>query len=133
MSNGERIIPEKIESAFVQIPIIHQIFVYGDQNHDFVVAIVVPNQDVFKVWCKRKNVIGSTRSLCKNAEVIEFIIFEMKKFGIESNFNLFEIPKKITLSEDYFTQENGLLTASRKPKRHEIYTTFQNDIKNMFK
>ena len=132
LSNGERIIPEKIESAFVQIPIIHQIFVYGDQNHDFVVAIVVPNQDLLKIWCKQKKIIGSTHSLYEHPNVIKFIFREMQKFGIKNNFSSYEIPKKITLSEEYFTKENGLLAATRKPKRHIIYTTFQSDIESMF-
>ena len=132
LSNGERIIPEKIESAFVQIPIIHQIFVYGDKNHDFVVAIVVPNQDLLKIWCKKKKIIGSTRSLYEHPNVIKFIFQEMQKFGIKNNFSSYEIPKNITLSEEYFTQENGLLTATKKPKRHQIYTTFQIDFENMF-
>ena len=132
LSNGERIIPEKIESAFVQIPIIYQIFVYGDQNHDFVVAIVVPDQDMLKVWCKQKKIIGSPRSLYKDPKINKFIFREMQKFGIKNNFSSYEIPKKIILSEEYFTQENGLLTATRKPKRHIIYNTFQSDIESMF-
>ena len=132
LSNGEQVIPEKVESAFVQIPIIHQIFVYGDQNHDFVVAIVVPNQDMFKDWCKQKSIFGSYSTLCENPKVIEFMFCEIQNFGIKNNFKLYEIPKKITLSEDYFTQENGLLTPTRKPKRNEIYITFQTDIEDMF-
>ena len=132
LSNGERIIPEKIESVLVQIPIIHQIFVYGDQSHDFVIAIVVPNQDLFKTWCKEKSIFGGYSTLYKNPKVIEFIFHEMQKLGIENNFKFYEIPKKIILTEEYFTEENGLLTAARKAKRHKIYTTFQSDIESMF-
>ena len=43
LSQGEYLAPEKLESAYIQSPLILQIMVYGDSLKNCAVAIVVPD------------------------------------------------------------------------------------------
>ena len=132
LSSGERITPERIESVFVEISVIHQIYVYGNENNDFIVAIVVPKQEVFEKWCEKKHLVGDHKSLCQNPEVENCILTEMNSFGQKHDLKVFEIPKKICLSDEYFSIENGLLTVSKKIKRYDIYVRFKKEIESAF-
>ena len=132
LSNGEQIFPEKIESVFREMPVIDQIFVYGDDKHDFAVAIVEPNVSLLKALCQERNDFESFRSLCDNQAVVKWVLNEMKKRGKVNQLKPYEIPKKITLTEESFTIENDLLTVTSKPKRGQIYAKFKTQIDNMF-
>ena len=132
LSNGEQIFPEKVEGIFQEMPVIDQIFVYGDSKHDFAIAIIVPNESLLKTLCQKKNILGSFRSLCENQTVVKWVLNEMKERASANQLKPHEIPKQIALTEESFTIENDLLTATSKPKRGQIYAKFKNEIDNMF-
>ena len=132
LSTGERIIPHRIESVFVQIPIIQQIFVYGDNSHNFIAAIIVSTLDVLKAWGKNKEFSKNFVNIDNSSIQQNYFLDEMKKQATINNFKPHEIPKKIFISEKEFSFENDLLTSSGKPKRDNIYIKFKNEIDSMF-
>ena len=131
LSNGKQIASERIESIFLQIPVIQQIFLYGDNNHDFAVAIVVLNKDLFKNWCKKKKISESDSSVFENQEVVAWIFNQMMKHASENRLRPHEIPQRITLTEDYFTNRNGLLTENGKTKRYDVFVKYRSEIESM--
>ena len=56
----------------------------------------------------------------------------MNRFGQKHDLKMFEIPKKICLSDEYFSIENGLLTVSKKIKRYNNYVRFKKEIESAF-
>lgn len=50
LSQGEYIIPDKVEQALTSSPFIAQVFVYGDSLQHFLVAILVPEFSHLNKW-----------------------------------------------------------------------------------
>ncbi|XP_063729277.1 long-chain-fatty-acid--CoA ligase 1-like [Symsagittifera roscoffensis] len=135
LSQGEYIAPEKLESAYVQIPLIAQMFLHGDSLESCTVAIVVPDEEVLRSYCEKKK-IGSSgdtfEQLCRLAEIKASIMDKIKEKAKENQFNSLEVPKMIFLSHDLFTVENDLLTPTMKSKRPALKKFFENEINEMY-
>ena len=131
--NGKQIAPEKIESIFEQIPVIYQTFVYGDSCHDAIVAVVVPDREIFKSWCTKKLIFGDYDSLIEDPKVNELIFDNILSFAKFKGLESWEMPQSIYVHSDYFTIENGLLDNNKKIKRYNAYINFKSEIENMFR
>lgn len=107
LSQGEYIVPEKIENAYIKSQYVEQVFVHGESlkvryferifnlykltvyiSQSCVVAIVVPDVEVVKTWAVENNIPGTLTVLCNNPEVKNLIINDMiahgKDFGLKS-------------------------------------------------
>ena len=47
LSQGEYIVPQRIEGAYKQSPLLAQIFVHGSPTESYLVAVAVPEEPVF--------------------------------------------------------------------------------------
>jgi long-chain acyl-CoA synthetase len=125
LSQGEYIVPEKLENKFTQSPFIQQIFVYGDSLQNNVVGIVVPEKDVLVKWATEKGLpVDDYEELIKNEQVYKLFEAEIKAKAKEAGFFGFEIPYKLHLTSTVFAVENDLLTPTFKLKRNEAKAYF---------
>jgi len=134
LSQGEYIIPDKIENALCSNRNIMQAFVYGDSLQNYVVAIIVPEKSEIEEWAKQKEGLTyeSYEDLLKQKETEQFMMDEIKRTSKEEGFYGFEIPQKIHMTATQFTVENELLTPSFKLKRNEAKLYFFSQIKDMY-
>lgn len=133
MPSGKLIFPVAIESVYVDISFIFQLYVHGDSKHDFLVAVVVVDAGLFNSWCiKQSNRLNiSPSGYFDNPVINSAIREEMKSFGDKNKLQPWEIPKYVHVTDDFFTTENGLLTPSQAPKRYDIFLKYKRQIKNM--
>ena len=54
LSQGEYIMPEKIENVFALSPLVAQSFLYGDSLKPATVAVIVPDMGKVKHYCTEK-------------------------------------------------------------------------------
>jgi len=54
---------------------------------------------------------------------------KMSHIAEENNLQPYEVPSALLLISDSFTEQNGLLTASFKVRRSQIYEKYQTEIK----
>ncbi|CAO1443606.1 unnamed protein product [Diamesa tonsa] len=101
LSQGEYIVPEKIENIYIKSQYIEQVFVHGESLKSCVVAIVVPDVEVIKCWAHENNIPGTLSVLYA---------------GLKS----FENVKDIYLHPDLFSVQNQLLTPTFKSRRPQI-------------
>ena len=59
LSQGEYIVPEKIENKIGQSHYIAQMFVYGDSLQHYLVAIIVPDKPVLDQWTRANHIEGT--------------------------------------------------------------------------
>ena len=110
LSQGEFVTVAKMEDAFTTSPLVHQIYVFGNSGHPYLLAVIVPSQTALlelDATALKQQISRSLQEVAKTA-------------GLQS----YEIPRDFIIEQDAFTLENGLLTGLRKlarPKLRERY------------
>lgn len=134
LSQGEYIVPEKVENKITQSLYIAQTFVYGDSLQYFLVAIVVPERAALEKWAEAAGVQvdGGYEALLQDPRANKFILEEIVKQAREAGFFGFEIPQKVHLTSNAFTPDNEILTPTFKLKRNEAKKVFIRQIKELY-
>ncbi|KAJ2945572.1 hypothetical protein O0L34_g394 [Tuta absoluta] len=133
LSQGEYIVPEKIENIYIRSQYVEQVFVHGESLKSCVVAVVVPDVDVVKCWALENGIKGTFSALCENEKVKRVIMDDMLQWGKTAGLKTFEQVKDVYLHPDPFSVQNGLLTPTMKAKRPEIRNYFKPQIEDMYK
>lgn len=132
LSQGEYIVPEKIENIYIRSQYIEQVFVYGESLKSCIVGIVVPDVEVVKSWAHENKIPGTLSVLCNNKEVKNLILNDMITKGKEAGLKSFEQVKDIYLHPDPFSIQNGLLTPTLKSKRPQLKLYFKPQLEDMY-
>ena len=137
LQQGEYISPEKIEIIFSACKYIEQIFIYGDSLQSYLIAVIYPkSQDVIEFLKKKFTNDNITRENYKNyfenEDLKKEIVKELDTFGRKNDLKGFELPKKIHLSKERFTEDNQIVTPTMKIRRHIAKKYFEKEIKKMY-
>ncbi|SHI30587.1 long-chain acyl-CoA synthetase [Hymenobacter daecheongensis DSM 21074] len=118
-SGGKYIAPQVIEGKLKESPLVEQAMVVG-ADQKFPAALVIPNFDDLKGWCKRNGVDCdcSNEELVKKEKVVEMYEDLVKKYN--QGFAQWEQVKKIALLPQLWTVETGEMTPTMKVKRKII-------------
>ncbi len=110
LSQGEFVTVSKLEAAFIDSPLVRQIYIYGNSARPYLLAVVVPT--------------GDARSRYETSELKSAISASLKDAARTAGLQSYEIPRDFLLETTPFTLENGLLTGIRKlawPRLKEHY------------
>lgn len=135
LAQGEYVAAEKIENILIEAPLISQVFVYGDSYQSFLVAVVVPDEEVTREWLKDANaavVKDSFQDLCRNKLVSQEILSQIRTISKSSGLHGFETVRAIHVESDPFSDANGLLTPTFKLKRQQLRERYQDVISAMY-
>ena len=127
-SQGEFISPENIECIFLKSSFIQQIYIHGNIDEKYLIAIVLPNfKNIEKILSEEE---------MKDEKIIKKLIFnEFKALATENSLQSYEVPMGVILNNFLFSPENQLLTPSLKNARSKIYeyfkTKFEEEYKNI--
>jgi len=131
-SMGKYISPVLLENKIKESPFIDQIMVIGE-NQKFAAALVVPDFEHMRTWCKIKSLPYTTNAeMIQNKEFRSRIKKELDCFN--KQFGGTEQIKKFELIDHEWTVESGEITANLKLKRrtiHEKYKDMINAIYNL--
>ncbi|KAG0042525.1 hypothetical protein BGZ83_000358 [Gryganskiella cystojenkinii] len=136
LAQGEYVAPEKIENVLsARCNLSAQLFVHGDSLESCLVAIAVPEPETFVPFATA--VLGSGASkditvLCKDPKVNAVFLKELEKAGKAGGLRGFEFVKRVHLTSDMFSIENGLLTPTLKVRRPQVKDHFLEQIKEMY-
>lgn len=134
--HSEYVAVEKIENLLTQSLMIAQCFVYGDSYKSYLVAIVVPDEEVVMKWSKdlaNPSISGiSFQALCKSKTLQDKIMNEITEISNKNQLYGFEIPKAIYLDSQLFSVENNLLTPTFKLKRQQLQDYYASAIDSMY-
>ena len=119
-SGGKYVAPQIIENAMKQIPFIEQIMVVGE-GEKMPCALIQPNFDYVREFIKRNELPfedPSNEEIANSALMKELIMEEIKV--INKQFGNWEQIKRVELTPEIWTIEDGLLTPTLKHKRKNI-------------
>jgi long-chain acyl-CoA synthetase len=136
LSHGEYVAPEKLENVLLLNKYVGQIMVHGDSLENYVVAIIIPKKDAVLTWFKSQGnnevTLENIAQFYNDEGLKKEILADMEKFGRSKDFKGFEVIKKVFLTDQTFTLDNGLLTPTMKVKRHEVKNKYIEEIKKMY-
>ncbi|OMC18589.1 carboxylic acid reductase [Mycobacterium colombiense] len=110
LAQGEFVTLAKLEAVFGNSPLIRQIYVYGNSAQPYLLAVVVPTEEVLA-----DNDIESLKPKIADS---------LQKVAREAGLQSYEVPRDFIIETTPFTLENGLLTGIRKlawPKLKQHY------------
>jgi long-chain acyl-CoA synthetase len=129
-SMGKYISPVLLENKIKESPFIDQIMVIGE-NQKFAAALVVPDFEHFRTWCKIKDIPYTTNSdMIRHKEFRNRIKKELDCFN--KQFGDTEQIKKFELIDHEWTVESGEITANLKLKRRTIHEKYKNLINAIY-
>ncbi|KAF9291154.1 hypothetical protein BGZ88_007048 [Linnemannia elongata] len=142
LAQGEYVAPEKIENQLAsRCSLIQQLFVHGESLENSLVAIMIPEPETFLPFLQAQLGLktlpaitdaAAIMTLCQDPKVNTLILKELGKAGRAAELRGFEMIKRVYLSTDAFTIENGLLTPTLKVKRPQVQKHFEEQIKEMY-
>jgi long-chain acyl-CoA synthetase len=130
LENGKYVAPAPLEEKLKLSPYIINAMVYGD-NKLYNVALIVPDMDAVKKWAGEQGISAeSDEKLLENAKVKELIQAEVDKAG--EQFKGFERIKRVALTAEDFTTQNGMLTPSLKVKRRVVMQKYKDSLDALY-
>lgn len=117
LSQGEFVAVSRLESEYTDDPAIKQIYVYGNSERAYLLAVVVPGSDIADKDEKeiRKNISAGFQRTAK-----------------ANGFNNYEIPRDFILEKTPFSVENGLLSDAHKLLRPKLKAKYGEQLENLY-
>ena len=124
LSQGEYVALEKVENVYSACQIVQQIMVHGDSNQSYLLAIIVPDPIQLagiasRVWKKpvKETDLPALDNAAKDEKVAKEILAILTKDGVKHGLKGYEFVKRIFLTNELFSVENGCLTPTMKVRR----------------
>ena len=139
LSQGEYVAPDKVQIILINSKYINQIFLYGESQYSYSVALVYPELNECVQFLKNEKILGEIdydkikiEDLCDNKNMEEEIIKDCNITGRKYDLKGFEIPRKIRIIKEPFSLENNLMTPTLKLKSKNIKAKYNDLIRNMY-
>ncbi|KAG2392176.1 hypothetical protein C9374_012428 [Naegleria lovaniensis] len=138
LSQGEFVAPENLENLFISKSMfVDQIFLYGNSEKSFLVAVVVPkNLHLLKEMAMNRlhetNSSVDVLDLSRNGVMYHIIQDDINKVAREAKIESYEIPKAFIIELEKFTPENGKMTASDKLCRPALVKFYKQALEELY-
>ena len=127
-ASGKFIAPAQIESILVHHPLIHEAMIIGFQR-PYTIALIIPHFDGLRKACADKNIHWTAPEyMIHNTLVIAMYRDILDHLGLLSHERI----EKFILLADTWSPENGLLTATYKPRRKAIMEKYAKEIEELY-
>ncbi len=131
LSGGENVEPSRVESAILPSPLVQQAIVVG-QDRKALACVVVPRAEEA---ARRLGLPPETplRDLAARPDLAALLREEvLMRTGPGSGLRPFEQVSRVVVLAEPLTPENGLLTATLKPRRHVIVERLAREIEAVY-
>ena len=131
LSQGEYIIPVKLESVYEESNYVSQIMIYGNSFMNNIIGIICPE----KKHCAEALGI-SVEELEKdeeNEKLKKLLVDDLLILATDAHFNGLEKVKYVIITFEGFTVENTCMTPTMKIVRKKVELRFKNRIDDLYK
>ncbi len=119
LSQGEFVTVARLEAIFATSPLVHQIFVYGNSERAYLLAVVVPTAD-------------ARARFGEADELASAILASLQRLGRDNDLNAYEIPRDIIVETEPFSVGNGLLSDIRKQLRPRLKDRYGERLEQLY-
>ena len=127
LAHGEYIALGNLESIYSHSPLVQNICIYADADHQRPIAIVVPNKSGLP------HSASTSGNALQSAAVKEAVVADLNKYAAQKKLEKWERIAAVYLTDDEWTPQSGLLTEAMKLKRHEIKKKYAKQIEETYK
>jgi fatty acid CoA ligase FadD9 len=120
LSQGEFVAISRLETIFVGSPLVRQIFVYGNSERPYLLAVVVPTADAL---ARGGEDVESLKPLLRES---------LQRIAKEAELNSYEIPRDFLIESEPFRAENGLLSDSHKLLRPRLRDRYGEALEQLY-
>ena len=124
LSQGEYVALEKVENLYAACPVVQQIMVHGDSLQSYLLAIIIPDpvqlaKIASRIWKKpvSETDMAKLDEAVKDEKVVKAILDILTKDGVKYGLKGYEFVKRIFVTNELFSVENGCLTPTMKVRR----------------
>ncbi|KAH7638786.1 long chain fatty acid coa ligase-like protein [Dermatophagoides farinae] len=134
LQNGEYISLGKVEAALKRSQYVENICVYGHIMSDDLVALITPERNSLKQLAKDLNKSDdmNIQDLCNDKDIERTVYEDITKMAIQSLLGRKEIPRRIRLVPDVWSNETGVLTAALKMKRRVVEKMYRQQLADLY-
>lgn len=139
LAQGEYVALEKIENLYSTLPVIAQIYVHGDSLQPHLLAVVVPDPVQFSTIVSKltgtKTSAEDTAALakaCSDERVKQHVLDLLTREGKRNGLKGFEMVRRVHLSMDLFSIEDGTLTPTMKIRRKDAYSKYKAELDALY-
>ncbi len=111
LAQGEFVAVSRLEALYATSPVIRQIYVYGNSERSFLLAVVVPTEDVV------------------DAAVIHE---SLRQIARDNHLNGYEIPRDFLIEKEPFSLANGLLSGVGKFLRPKLKARYGDSLEQLY-
>ena len=129
MSNGEKLPPADMESAILRDPLFEQVVLYGE-GHSYLIALAVINPEQWHALAQQLGVRAHLRESLSDARVEERVLQRIAE-QIKA-FPGYAKVRRVSLSLEPWSIENGLQTATLKLKRARVFEHYEKEIAQLY-
>lgn len=139
LAHGEYVAPERIENILSASPIVAQIFVHGHSLQSYLLAVVIP--DPVNLARLASTILGKEISgtdiatldeVVKDERVVKVILEILTEESANNGLKGYEYVKRIHVSNELFSMENGTLTPTFKVKRKDAAAKYQKELDALY-
>lgn len=117
LSQGEFVAVAKLEAIYAQSPLIKQIYLYGTSERAFLLAVIVPVEELIERYQQGGAEADSVRQAIRQS---------LQAIAEQQTLNGYELPRDFLLETEAFSHANGLISEIGKhlrPKLKQRYGT----------
>ncbi|MFJ1646443.1 carboxylic acid reductase [Streptomyces sp. NPDC088258] len=119
LAQGEFVTVSRLESVFVTSPLIRQIYVYGNSERAYLLAVIVPAQE-------------AVRRATGPEELRRSLSAALQQVAREAELEPYEIPRDFLIESEPFTLEGGLLSDIRKNLRPRLKDRYGDSLEALY-
>lgn len=83
LQGGEYVAVGQVETVLKMVPIVEQIYIHADSNHEFTVVFIVPSTKHLEDLAESLGVSGELEDLCKDKKVESEVLKKLTESGIK--------------------------------------------------
>jgi long-chain acyl-CoA synthetase len=129
LSNGEKVPPVDMESAIVRDPLFEQVMLLGEAK-PYLSVLAVVNAEQWKAFSARHGLDASSPEALQSTRAIDLVLQRLS--GQLGHFPGYAQVRRVTLTLEPWTVENGMLTPTMKLKRAKVMEKFHAEIDAMY-